>query len=79
VKDPVEIQRRIERLVKRVRRRDDDGKLLARGDVVRSVDDIDDPETWRAEIKRQAPRRSHQGAHRPEREDGLGSNPWAYS
>lgn len=54
MKDPVEIQRRIERLVKRVRRRDDYGKLLARGDVVRSVDDIDDPETWRAEIKRQA-------------------------
>jgi len=54
VEDPVEINRRIERLVKRVRRRDDYGKLLARGDVVRSIDDVDDPDEWRAEIKRQA-------------------------
>jgi hypothetical protein len=54
VEDPVEINRRIERLVKRVRRRDDYGKLLAGGDVVRSIDDVDDPEEWRAEIKRQA-------------------------
>jgi hypothetical protein len=54
VEDPAEIRRRIERLVKRVRRRDDYGKLLARGDVVRSIDDVDDAETWRAEIKRQA-------------------------
>lgn len=54
MEDPVEIQRRIERLVKRVRRRDDYGKLLARGDVVRSVNDVDDPDAWRVEIKRQA-------------------------
>jgi hypothetical protein len=54
VEDPVEINRRIERLVKRVRRRDDYGKLLARGDVVRSIADVDDPDEWRTEIKRQA-------------------------
>ena len=54
MEDPVEIHRRIERLVKRVRRRDDYGKLLARGDVIRSVSDVTDPEEWRAAIKRQA-------------------------
>lgn len=54
VEDPVEIQRRIERLVKRVRRRDDYGQLLATSQVIRPVDEVEDPETWRAEIKRQA-------------------------
>ena len=54
MEDPVEINRRIERLVKRVRRRDDYGKLLARGDVVRRVADVDDPDGWRVQIKRQA-------------------------
>ncbi|MBS1860539.1 MAG: hypothetical protein JSS68_02390 [Actinobacteria bacterium] len=54
MEDPVEINRRIGRLVRRVRRRDDYGKLLARGDVVRSVADVEDPDGWRAEIKRQA-------------------------
>ena len=52
--DPVEIQQRIERLVKRVRRRDDYGKLLATSQVIRSVDEVEDPDAWRAEIKRQA-------------------------
>lgn len=52
--DPVEIRRRIERLITRVDRRDDYGRLLARGDVVRRVEDIDDIEAWRSEIKRQA-------------------------
>jgi hypothetical protein len=54
MEDPVEINRRIDRLVNRVRRRDDYGKLLARGDVVRLVDDVDDPNSWREGIKRQA-------------------------
>jgi hypothetical protein len=54
VKDPVEIQRRIERLVKRVRRRDDYGMLLATGQAIRPVDEVEDPDAWRAEIKRQA-------------------------
>lgn len=52
--DPIEIQQRIERLVKRVRRRDDYGKLLATSQVIRSVDEVEDPDAWRAEIKRQA-------------------------
>lgn len=54
MEDPVEIQRRIERLVKRVRRRDDYGKLLASGQVIQPVDEVEDPDAWRAEIKRQA-------------------------
>jgi hypothetical protein len=54
VEDPVEIRRRIEALVTRVARRDDYGQLLARGDVVRRLEDVSDPEAWRAEIKRQA-------------------------
>jgi hypothetical protein len=52
--DPVEIRRRIERLVTRVDRRDGYGRLLTRGDVVRRIEDIDDIEAWRSEIKRQA-------------------------
>lgn len=54
MEDPVEIRRRIERLVKRVRRRDDYGKLLATGQVIHPVDEVEDPDAWRAEIKRQA-------------------------
>ncbi len=47
VEDPVEINRRIERLVKRVRRRDDYGRLLAAGEVIQSIERIEDPEEWR--------------------------------
>jgi hypothetical protein len=54
VEDPVEINRRIERLVKRVRRRDDYGRLLAAGEVMQPVERIDDADAWRAAIKRQA-------------------------
>lgn len=54
MEDPVEVNRRIERLVKRMRRRDNYGKLLAAGEVIQSVERVDDPDTWRAEIKRQA-------------------------
>jgi len=54
VEDPVEIRRRIEVLVSRVARRDDYGQLLARGDVVRRLADVRDPDAWRTEIKRQA-------------------------
>jgi hypothetical protein len=54
VHDPVEIRRRIERLATRVDRRDDYGRLLARGDMVRRIEDIDDIDAWRSEIKRQA-------------------------
>src|SRR3954449_257576 len=52
--DPVDIRRRIERLVARVDRRDDYGQLLARGQVIHNVEDVRDVEAWRAEIRRQA-------------------------
>jgi hypothetical protein len=38
----------------RVDRRDDYGRLLARGDVVHDIEDVEDIEAWRSEIKRQA-------------------------
>ena len=52
--DPVEVDRRARRLVERVNRRDDYGRLLARGDVIRKREDIGDVDEWRAQIKRQA-------------------------
>jgi hypothetical protein len=52
--NPVDIRRRIDSLVARVDRRDDYGQLLARGQVVHEVEDIDDVEAWRAEMRRQA-------------------------
>lgn len=54
MQDPVEINRRIGRLVKRVRRRDDYGELLFSGEVIRSQGDVDDPGEWRAEIRKKA-------------------------
>ena len=50
MEDPVDISRRIERLVKRVQRRDDYGRLLATGQVIHLAEQIDDPEAWRADI-----------------------------
>jgi hypothetical protein len=52
--DPVDIRRRIDRLVARVNRRDDYGQLLASGQVVHSRDEVGDVDAWRAEIRRQA-------------------------
>ena len=52
--DPVDIRRRIERLIERVNRRDDYGQLLASGQVVHSADEVMDVDAWRAEIRRQA-------------------------
>ena len=52
--DPVGIRRRIDRVVARVDRRDDYGQLLASGAVVYAVEEVDDVEAWRAEIRRQA-------------------------
>jgi hypothetical protein len=52
--DPVDIRRRIDRVFARVDRRDDYGKLLARGAVVHAVDEVDDVEAWRSAIRRQA-------------------------
>jgi hypothetical protein len=40
--DPVDIRRRIDRLVARVDRRDDYGQLLARGQVVHRLEDVED-------------------------------------
>lgn len=54
MEDPVEINRRIERFVERVRRRDDYGELLFSGEVIRSRDDVEDPGEWRAEIRKKA-------------------------
>ena len=52
--DPVDIRRRIERLIERVNRRDDYGQLLASGQVVHSPDEVMDVDAGRAEIRRQA-------------------------
>jgi hypothetical protein len=40
--------------MERVGRRDDYGRLLAAGQIVRIVEEVDDPEAWRARIRRQA-------------------------
>lgn len=52
--DPVDIRRRIDRLVTRVDRRDDYGQLLASGQVIHDLDEVDDIDAWRVEIRRQA-------------------------
>src|SRR5215217_9710634 len=40
--DPVDIRQRIDRLVARIDRRDDYGQLLASGQVIHEVEDVDD-------------------------------------
>jgi hypothetical protein len=52
--DPIDIRRRIDRLVARVDRRDDYGQLPASGQVVHRRDEVGDVDAWRAEIRRQA-------------------------
>lgn len=54
MEDPVDVNRRIEQLVARVRRRDVYGRLLAAGEVILPVEKVPDPDVWRAEIRRQA-------------------------
>jgi hypothetical protein len=54
MEDPVAIRKRIERLLRRVERRDDYGALLAGGSVVRKIEEVDDPKEWRATIRRHA-------------------------
>ena len=54
MEDPVEIRRRMQRLIERVGRRDDYGRLLADGHVALKEQDVEDPEAWRAAIRRQA-------------------------
>src|SRR4051812_31814062 len=52
--DPVDIRRRVDRLVARVDGRDDHGQLLASGQVIHRLEDVEDIEAWRAEISRDA-------------------------
>lgn len=52
--DPVEIRRRIMHMVERAARRDTYGTLLTAGQVVVSLAKVEDPDAWRAEIRRQA-------------------------
>jgi len=54
LQDPVEILQRIEQLLERVKRRDSYGELLARASVVVALSDIQDPDKWRADLRRQA-------------------------
>ena len=54
MQDPVEVRVRIERMVARLARRDDYGRLLARGEVIRRRGEVQSPEAWRVEMRRQA-------------------------
>ncbi len=45
---------RAQALLRRKERRDDYGALLLDGQVIRSLRDIEDPEAWRSNIRRQA-------------------------
>jgi hypothetical protein len=69
MKDPVEIRRRMQRLIERVERRGDYGRLLADGHVMVHEEDVEDLEAWRAEIRRQA--RADRIGVRTVREDGV--------
>jgi hypothetical protein len=52
--DEREIRQRMQLLVARVTRRDAYGTLLASGQVIKRIDDVNDPADWRADIKLQA-------------------------
>jgi hypothetical protein len=52
--DPADIRDRIQNLARRVARRDAYGTLLATGQVIVKLADLDDPEQWRADLRRQA-------------------------
>ncbi len=69
MEDPVEIRRRMQRLIERVDRRGDYGRLLADGHVMVREEDIENPDAWRAEIRRQA--RADRIKVQTVREDGL--------
>jgi hypothetical protein len=69
VEDPVEIHRRMQRLIERVDRRGDYGRLLADGHVMVREEDMEDPEAWRTEIRRQA--RADRIRVQTVREDGV--------
>lgn len=45
---------RAQALLQRKRRRDDYGELLLDGQVIRSLRNVEDPESWRSNIRRQA-------------------------
>ena len=52
--DPVEINRHMERVIDRVSRRSDYATLLHAGEVIARIEDIGDPISWRAQLKREA-------------------------
>lgn len=52
--ESVEIRKRLEQLLKRVKRRDAYGELLAKGQAIARLSEIEDVDAWRAEIRRQA-------------------------
>lgn len=52
MEDPVEIRCRMEVLARRVNRRDDYGALLAAGELVLDISEVDPPQ-WRARIRAQ--------------------------
>ena len=52
--DTDEVRCRIDAMLTRIERRDDYGNLLARGDLVRSLAEVDSPEEWRADLRRNA-------------------------
>lgn len=54
MEDPVEIRRRMQHLIERVARRDAYGTLLADGRVTVDETDVEDPDAWRATIRRHA-------------------------
>jgi hypothetical protein len=49
-----EHRERAHALLQRKRRRDDYGELLLDGQVIRSLRNVEDPESWRSNIRRQA-------------------------
>jgi hypothetical protein len=52
--DERQIRQRMQLLVARVTRRDAYGTLLASGQVIKRIDDVNDAADWRADIKRQS-------------------------
>lgn len=55
LQDPIDVRRRIERLLERVRRRDAYGTLIFRGHVIVETTSLDEPPgKWRAAIRRRA-------------------------
>jgi len=69
MEDPIEIRRQMQRLIRRVSHRDHYGSLLADGHVMVREEEVEDPEAWRAAIRRQA--RADRIKVHTAREDGV--------